>query len=122
MNTKTLLSLGSALAASRAVQMLTHLNADDVLCAVGLERKRNSTAENAALIGLGVFLGAGTALLLAPTNGQQARQRVAESFDKAREAGASWVNQAKERGPELVESAKQRLLDVTERADERHHA
>lgn len=121
MNTKALLSFGSALAASRAVQMVTRLSADDVLCAVGLERKRNTTAENVALIGLGVFLGAGTALLLAPTNGQQARQRVAERFDRAREAGMTWVNEAKERAPEVLESAKQRFLDE-ERTAERHHA
>lgn len=106
---RILMSLGAAVAAGRVVNTLTGFRADDVLCALGLSRRRNTSMENAALIGLGVVLGAGTALLLAPTDGEEARRRVSEGLSKARDASAKLVNDARARAPELIEAAKQKL-------------
>ncbi len=120
MNNKLWMSLGTALAASRAVQMLTDISADDVLGVVGLERRRNTALENAALIGLGLVVGAGAALMLAPTDGVEARRRVADGFGKARDAGMRLMEDAKAQAPELVESAKNRLRERDDRVNLRH--
>jgi len=122
MNNRFLISLAAGMAASRVVQTLNQLTADDVLCSVGLQRRRSTAVENAALIGLGVFLGAGTALMLAPTDGEQTRRKVADGFGKAREAGMRLVNDAKARAPEIFDSAKYKLSDADEVSSQYHHS
>jgi hypothetical protein len=122
MNNRVLVSLGTAVAASRAIQMLAHVTSDDVLSTVGLARRRSTTLENAALIGLGIVVGAGAALLLAPTNGEEARRRVGEELGKARDAGIKLVNDAKARAPELIDSARHALSETEEQAKRQHHA
>lgn len=121
-NKKFWLSLGTAIAASRAVQTVSNVKSDDVLGLVGLARRRNTTLENVALIGLGAFVGAGAALLLAPTDGQEARKRVADSLGKARAAGKEFVQEAKERAPELVEYARKKSREIEENAASHQHA
>jgi hypothetical protein len=122
MSKKFWLSLGTAIAASRAAQTVSHVKYDDVLGLVGLARRRNTTLENVALIGLGAVVGAGAALLLAPTDGQETRRRVADSLDKARAAGLELVHEAKERAPELVEYAKKKSRELEDHATANHHA
>ena len=122
MNKKFWLSLGTAIAASRAAQTITHVSTDDVLGLVGLARRRNTTLENVGLIGLGAFVGASAALLFAPTNGQETRKRVAETLDKARVAGKDLVQQAKERAPELVDYARNKTREIEERANAQQHS
>jgi YtxH-like protein len=122
MSKKFWLSLGTAIAASRAAQTVSHVKYDDVLGLVGLARRRNTTLENVALIGLGAIVGAGAALLLAPTDGQETRRRVADSLGKARAAGLELVNEAKERAPELVEYAKKKSRELDDHATANHHA
>lgn len=117
---KLLLSLGSAIAASRAVQTVSHVKANDVLGLVGLARRRNTTLENVALIGLGAFVGAGAALLLAPSNGQETRQRVADSLGRAKAAGKEFVQEAKERAPELAEYARRKAREIEENSAHQH--
>lgn len=121
-NKKFWLSLGSAIAASRAVQTVSHVKTDDVLGLIGLARRRNTTLENVALIGLGAFVGAGAALLFAPTNGQEARQRVADSLGKAKAAGKELVQEAKERAPELAEYARRKAREVEENSVSHQHS
>lgn len=121
-NKKFWLSLGSAIAASRAVQTVSHVNADDVLGLVGLARRRNTTLENVALIGLGAFVGAGAALLLAPTNGEETRRRVADSLGRAKEAGKEFVQEAKERAPELAEYARRKAREIEENSAAHQHS
>jgi hypothetical protein len=122
MNSRFLMSLGTGIAATRAAQILTHVTFNDVLGIVGLERRRSTTVENVALIGLGVVVGAGAALLLAPTDGEETRRRVSDNLGKARDAGMKLVSDAKEHAPDLIESAKHKLRDVEAHANQRHHA
>jgi len=121
-NKKFWLSLGTAIAASRAVQTVSHVKSDDLLGLIGLARRRNTTLENVALIGLGAFVGAGAALLLAPTDGQETRKRVAEGLGKARAAGKELVQEAKERAPELVDYARKKTREIEEHATSHQHA
>jgi hypothetical protein len=121
-NKKFWLSLGTAIAASRAVQTVSHVKSDDVLGLIGLARRRNTTLENVALIGLGAFVGAGAALLLAPTDGQEARKRVSDSLGKAKAAGKELVQEAKDRAPELVEYARKKSRELDEHATSNQHA
>jgi YtxH-like protein len=121
-NKKFWMSLGTALAATRAVQTVSHITADDVLGVVGLARRRNTAVGNIALLGLGALIGAGTALLLAPTDGQEARKRVADNLGKARDKGLQLVNDAKERAPEIGEYAKNKVRDFEERSVPQQHS
>ncbi|MGD0212211.1 MAG: YtxH domain-containing protein [Terriglobales bacterium] len=59
------------------------------------------TAVTFLLIGLGV--GAGLALLLAPKTGRQLRKDLRRSYDDARETVSDWTDEAKGRFEEAVE-------------------
>jgi gas vesicle protein len=74
MNSKLLLvSLGTAIAASKIVQSISDVRLKNVLGSVGLARKRNHALENLALVGAGAILGTGVALLWAPKSGEETR-------------------------------------------------
>jgi len=77
--TKIAFAVGSALGAQKAISTLQHFDVNDVLGTIGLERRR-TTAERIlptlGLIGLSAAIGAGAALLLAPTSGEELRTRL----------------------------------------------
>ena len=91
----TLLSLGAAIAGTKLVRLISDLELDDVLRPIGLARRRGYWPQNLALLGAGIVVGGVTALLLAPSSGQQSRARLAKKADelvevsvtKAREIG-----------------------------------
>ncbi len=87
---RTLMSIGSAIAATPVARSLTIGSLRDPLALFGLERRSSRVLERSALIGAGVLLGAGAALLLAPTSGRETRQRISERANQltkeAREA------------------------------------
>jgi hypothetical protein len=66
---------------------LSDLSKDDILSALGLATKR-STAERvlgtAGVFGLGLLIGAGAALLLAPKSGQGLREELGERLRRVR--------------------------------------
>lgn len=114
------MSLGTAIAASKAVQTISNVTADDVLGVVGLERRRNTVLGSFALVGLGALVGAGAALLFAPMTGEETRKRVSDQLGRAKEAGKNLVNEAKERAPELIEYAKTKARDFEEHGANQH--
>src|SRR5436189_1950204 len=70
--------------------------------------------------GMGTFLvglavGAGLALLLAPQSGAETRSRISRSARRVRDAAAGAVDDAKDRVQETFETARQR---VEEKIDE----
>jgi len=96
-NTKKLLmSIGTALAASKLVKAISQLKFDDVLGAVGIERRRDHTLENMALVSLGAVVGAGTALLVAPRAGRETRQRIGEEASRLGSAAKTAIRERKD--------------------------
>lgn len=86
--TKSALALGSTLAASSAANALRHFTADDALGMVGLARRHGSLERTLSAIGLvaiGAAVGAGVALVFAPTSGEKLRARIAGGVDDAKE-------------------------------------
>lgn len=84
---KTALALGSVLGAREAVKGLQHVDLDQVLGTVGLERKSASHGQampGIGLIAIGAALGAGAALLLAPSSGRELRSRISGRIGDAR--------------------------------------
>jgi gas vesicle protein len=67
---------------------ITDLNKEDILAAIGLASKP-TTAEKLlgtlSIFGVGLLVGAGTALLLAPKSGQDLRGDLGERLRKLRE-------------------------------------
>src|SRR6478609_8115687 len=98
-NTKrTLLSLGAAIATTKLAHMVSGMELDDVLRPVGLARRRRQWPGKLAFLGAGIVVGGVTALLLAPSAGEQARARVAK---KAGELGEAALRKAREARQEL---------------------
>ena len=67
-----------ALAATPVARSFTIGSLRDPLALMGLERRSSRILERSALIGAGVLLGAGAALLLAPASGQETRRKISE--------------------------------------------
>lgn len=86
--TKSALALGTTVAASSAANAIRHLTADDVLGLAGLARRHSSVERSLSAIGLvavGAAIGAGVALILAPSSGQQLRARISDRVDAAKD-------------------------------------
>ena len=98
----TLLSLGAAIATTKLAHLFSDLELDDVLRPVGLTRRHSRWPGHLAFLGAGIVVGGVSALLLAPTNGEEARLRLAK---KAGELGEAAVKRAREVGQELREEA-----------------
>lgn len=97
MDTKRLLmSLGTAIAASRVARTVTGIGVDDVLGTMGLARRRSHMLENLGLVAVGAMIGAGTALLLAPASGRQTRQRIGQEASRLSHAAADALREQKD--------------------------
>jgi hypothetical protein len=84
---KIALALGSAVAAGRLIRAARDIDVDRLLGRVGLAR-RYSTSERVgpalASVVLGAAVGAGVALLVAPSSGRELRSRLNERLDEAK--------------------------------------
>lgn len=86
--TKSALALGTSLAASTAANAIRNFHAEDVLGLVGLARRHGSFERTLSAIGLvavGAAVGAGVALVFAPSSGQQLRARISDRVDEAKD-------------------------------------
>ncbi len=85
---KTLWAIGSLIGAQQAVKVARNFEIDDLWGVVGLQRRR-SVAQMIlpaiGLVSLGAAVGAGAALLIAPSSGKELRQRLSERVDKLTE-------------------------------------
>jgi hypothetical protein len=73
---------------------LSDLSKDDILSALGLMTKASPSDRvlgAAGLFGLGLLVGAGVALLLAPKSGQGLREDLGERLRRARNGAADTV-------------------------------
>ncbi len=85
--TKTVVAMGSAIGARELIKAVEGLSLNDALGAVGLERKPSSLSQFLPAIGLitlSAAVGAGFALLLAPSSGSKLRSRLAHGIDDAK--------------------------------------
>ena len=85
---KLALAIGSTIGARQAVRAVQNYGVSDLLGSVGLERRR--TAMDRLLpalgwIGLGTAIGAGVALMCAPSSGRELRAKVSDKLDYAKE-------------------------------------
>jgi len=119
----------AAKTAKKVISFLRYMDLDDVLGVVGLRRNRTSPFAVAALIGGGVLVGAGVALLMAPVSGQDARRQIRRFFEtmsgRAKEeadkiAGevTEKVSEVKGRATEVAGEAKDKVAEVKEKVTE----
>ncbi len=107
----SLISLGAAIAAAPVARSIHSLTMDNALGVIGLERRRSKFLERLALVGAGAMVGAGTALLFAPSSGRETRQKIKEGAENL-------ANEAAELGNRVIEDAK----DASERALGKAHS
>jgi hypothetical protein len=101
---KLLISLGTAIAASKLVKSVSSIEMDDVLGTVGLARRRSGGSDflmGLGLVAAGAVVGAGTALLLAPSTGSETRRRLS---DQASKLGNAALDAAREHKDEAMRS------------------
>lgn len=91
-----LMSLGTAIAASKFARSITGIELNDVLGTVGLSRRRSYALENIGLVAVGAVIGAGAAILFAPSSGRETRQRLGEGASKLGSAAADAVREHKD--------------------------
>ena len=85
--TKTALAMGSAIGVRELIKAIESVRLDGVLGSFGLERRPSGLAQvlpAAGLITISAAVGAGIALLLAPTTGSKLRARLSDGIDQAK--------------------------------------
>jgi YtxH-like protein len=85
--TKTVVAMGSAIGARELIKAVEGLSLNDALGAIGLERKPSSLSQFLpafGLIAVSAAVGAGIALLLAPSSGSKLRARLSDGIDEAK--------------------------------------
>lgn len=101
---KLLMSLGTAVAASKLARSVTGLEIEDVLGTVGLSRRRSHFLENLGLVAAGAVIGAGAAILFAPSSGRETRRLIG---DEASRLGQAAMDAVKEQKEEALKSLSQ---------------
>ena len=93
---KLLMSVGTALAASKIARTVSGIELDDVLGGVGLARRRSRALENLGLVAAGAVIGAGAAILFAPSSGQETRRRIGNEASKLGQAAMDTMREQKD--------------------------
>lgn len=84
---KSALTLGSIFGVRRLARYLGQYDLDDALSAVGLERRSSAAGSALPAIGLvvlGAAIGAGAALVFAPSSGRDLRERMSGKVNEAK--------------------------------------
>ena len=92
---KIAMATGAAIATRQAVQGIQKFTVDDLLCGVGLERRRSPMSKlipAVGWLGLGAVVGAGVALLCAPSSGKELRSRVSDKLGQVKDEVKGQVN------------------------------
>jgi hypothetical protein len=80
---KSAMAIGSMVGAQQAAKLLRKFDMDDALDYIGLERRHNPVS-TVALVALSAAVGAGAALMLAPTSGRELRSRLNDRLQDAK--------------------------------------
>ena len=81
---KTLWTLGSIIGAQQAAKAVRSVEWNDILGVIGLERRPSAFSRALPALGLiavSAAVGAGAALLLAPSSGDELRNRLSDGLD-----------------------------------------
>jgi hypothetical protein len=81
---KSLWTLGSMIGAQQAAKAVQGLEWNDILGVIGLERRPSAFSRALPVLGLvavSAAVGAGAALLLAPSSGEELRLRLSDGLD-----------------------------------------
>jgi len=81
---KTILTLGSIIGAQQAMKAVRGVELNDFLGVIGLERRPSILSRTLPVLGLvavSAAVGAGAALLLAPSSGEVLRARLSDGLD-----------------------------------------
>ena len=103
--TKVIMSIGTAIAASKLAQFASGWRFDDVLGTMGLSRRRSHALENLLFLGAGAAVGAGAALLFAPAAGRETRARIGKEVSKLTEAAGDAVRDTAESARALLHTS-----------------
>ena len=101
---KVMWTIGSLIGARQAIRSMQRVELDDVLGLIGVERRHSTLGRVLPAIGLvatGAAIGAGAALLLAPTDGKELRSRISSRVDEAREKLTDKFNEVSREMPSL---------------------
>lgn len=101
---KLLMSLGTAVAASKIARSVTGIELEDLLGGIGLSRRRSHFLENLGLVAAGAVVGAGAAILFAPGSGRDTRRLIG---DEASRLGQAAIDAVKEQKEEALKSLHQ---------------
>jgi hypothetical protein len=93
---KILMSVGTAIAASKIARTVSGIELEDVLGSVGLSRRRSHWLENLGLVAAGAIVGAGAAILFAPSSGSETRRMIGDQASKLGSAAMDAVREQKE--------------------------
>lgn len=93
---KLLMSLGAAIAASKVAKTVSGIELEDVLGTMGLARRRNHFLENLGLVAVGAVVGAGAAILFAPSSGSETRRRLGSEASKLGSAAMDAMREQKD--------------------------
>lgn len=93
---KLLMSLGTAIAASNIAKSVSGIGIEDVLGSVGLSRRRSHFLENLGLVAVGAVVGAGAAILFAPSSGAETRRLIGDEASRLRQAAMDAVKEQKD--------------------------
>jgi len=95
----------------RVMNFLRGVELNDVLWLVGLRRRRNVVG-TLALIGGGVVIGAGAAILLTPASGRDLRRQIAKFFADLGAEAKQDVEQVKQKAGQMAEEAKEKAGEI----------
>ena len=93
---KTLLTIGSIIGAREAIRAAQVIDLDDLLGVIGLQRRRGRAERilpALAMVAVGAAVGAGAALLLAPSSGADLRHRISEGAGNVKERVSEKVSE-----------------------------
>jgi hypothetical protein len=103
---KVIMSIGTAVAASKLAHRASSVRMDDILGTMGLSRRRSHVLENLLFLGAGAAVGAGAALLFAPAPGRETRARIGKEISKLSDAAGDAVRETAESARALMHAGE----------------
>lgn len=100
----TLLSALAGITTTGIAHMISDLGVNDLLRPLGLARRRSSWPQNLTYLGAGIVVGGVTALLLAPSSGEETRARLVKKAGELGEAASKQAHELGERVRDEVET------------------
>jgi gas vesicle protein len=102
----------------KVLDYLRGIELDDVLWLVGLRRKRG-VLEMLALIGGGVVIGAGAAILLTPSSGPALRRQIMNLFQNLGTEAKNEVQEVKNQAMHMADQVKDKAGEIAGEAREK---